>query len=317
MSKRRLLPVLAACALTTVLAFSASAQTPGRPSNLDDCRQTKDLDRAIAGCSAVLRDGSEDARALVNRGFAYFLRKDYDKALADYEGAIRLDPKVPDAFARRGLVFRAKGEDERAIDDFDEALRLGSTDLNLFNDRGTAHLAKGDNARAIADYTTVIERDAGKTFFGQLAYVLRGIAWLYSAAPDKAQADLRRAVELNPKEPFFALFLHLVERRANPTRKPASTHLASAVAGLDMTKWPAPAIRMFLGEGAPEAVLAVKGGEVTTCEADYFTAEFMRFENRKEEALRLYRKTLSDCPRYILENVAAAAALRSLGDLRP
>jgi tetratricopeptide (TPR) repeat protein len=120
-------------------------------------------------CGAQCETG--DAQVLVNRGFAYVLRKDYDDALADYERAIRLDPKGPDAFARRGLVFRATGDDERAIADFTQALRLGSSDLNVIIDRGAAHLAKGDNAQAIADYTTAIERDAGKTFFGQLAYV--------------------------------------------------------------------------------------------------------------------------------------------------
>jgi tetratricopeptide (TPR) repeat protein len=308
-SNRQLLLVLATCALAAGSAPAAFAQTPSMPSNsLEDCRQTRDLDRAIAGCSEAIDSGSRDTQILVNRGFTYFLKKDYDQALADYEEAIRLDPKGSNAFARRGLLFRAKGEDDRAIADFTQALNLNSSDLSIYIDRGTAHLAKGDSVQAITDYTTVIERDAGKTFFGQLAYVVRGIAWLYSNAPDKAQLDLKRAVDLNPKEPFFALFLHLAERWTG-----SANSLASAVGNFDMTKWPAPAIRMFLGEGTPEAVLAVKGGEVTICEADYFAAEFMMFENRREEALRLYTKALSDCPRYILEGVAAGAALRSLG----
>ncbi len=163
-------------------------------------------------------------------------------------------------------------------------------------------------AQTDVQMSIAIERDAGKTFYGQLAYVVRGLASLYSGAPDKAQADLKRAVELNPKEPFFALFLHLAERRTG-----SASSLASSVSNLDMTRWPAPVIRMFLHEGTPGDVLVVKGGPVTICEAVYFTAEFMQLESRKDEALSLYRRAVSDCPRHILEGVTARAALRSLG----
>jgi tetratricopeptide (TPR) repeat protein len=299
---------LAALALLTACSAAPAPIPAPSPESLADCKQTKDLARAITGCSAAIDAGSKDAQLRVNRGFAYFLNADYDRSLADYNDAIRLNPKDPAAFQRRGLTLRAKGEDDRAIADLTHALGLGSTDLNVFIDRGMAHFTKGEYPPAIADYTIAIERDADKTFAGQLAYVARGLAWIYSGAPDKAQADLKRAVELNPKEPFFALFLHIAERREG-----SSTSLASAAASLDMVKWPAPAIRMFLSEGAPEAVLAVKGGEVTTCEADYFVAEFMLLHSNKDEAIRLFRKAQTDCPRYILERVAAGAALRSLG----
>jgi tetratricopeptide (TPR) repeat protein len=244
----------------------------------------------------------------VNRGFAHFLKKSYDPALSDFNDAIRLAPKSPDAFARRGIVHRFKGDEDRAIADFTTAIGLGYSDPNVFIDRGSAFLAKGRSAEADADFTAAIERDGDKTFAGQLGYVLRGIASLYSNAPDKAQADFGRAVELNPKEPFFAMWLHIAQRRAGS----AST-LAEAAGRLDMTKWPAPAVRMFLGQDAPDDVLAVNGGEVTICEADYFVAEFLVLENRKDEAVRLYRKAQGDCPSYILERVAAGAALRSLG----
>jgi tetratricopeptide (TPR) repeat protein len=309
MSKRHFFSRLATCALAAGATACAATQESSRlSSDPEGCRQTRDLDRAIASCTAEIAAEPRDAEARVNRGFAYFLQRNYDQALADYDEAIQLDPEGADAFARRGLIFRFRGDDDRAIDDFNRAISLGHGDLNVFIDRGTAYLAKGDNAQAIADYTTAIERDADKTFTGQLAHVVRGIAWLYSSAPDKAQFDFRRAVELNPKEPFFALFLHLAERRTG-----SAGSLASAAQNFDMAKWPAPAIRMFLGDGTPEAVLATKGGEVTVCEAVYFAAEFMQTENRKGEALPLYRRAVSDCPHHILEGVAARAALRSLG----
>lgn len=308
MSKHGLLTMLATGALAVALAPPVCAQTPSVASDsLQACGETKDLDRAIAACSRLIGAGSRDAQLYERRGFAYLLKGDLGRALTDLDAATIRDPKSATAFSRRGLAYRSKGEDDRAIADFTRALSLGASDPSVFIDRGTAHLAKGDNEKAIADYTTAIERDADKTFVSQLGYVLRGIARLYSDAPSKAQADFTRATDLNPKEPFFAMWLHIAQRRNGST-----SSLASAARNLDLTRWPGPAVRMFLGEETPEAVVAVKGGPVTVCEADYFAAEFQRLEHRDNEALRLYRKALSDCPRHILEGVAAKAALRSL-----
>jgi tetratricopeptide (TPR) repeat protein len=314
MKARQSFSALATCALVALLTACSAAPAPipaPSPESLADCKQTKDPARAIAGCSTAIDAGSKDAQLRVNRGFAYFLKADYDRSLADYNEAIRLNPKDPATFQRRGLTLRARGDDDRAIADLTKAISLGSTDLNVYIDRGMAHFTKGEFPEAIADYTIAVERDGDKTFAGQLAHVVRGLALIYSGAPDKAQADLARALELHPNEPFFALFLHIAELRAGEAK--ARVHLATTTAGVDMTKWPAPAIRLFLAAGTPEAVLAVQGGEVTTCEADYLVGEFLLSQSNKDEAIRLFRKAQTDCPRYILERVAAGAALRSLG----
>jgi tetratricopeptide (TPR) repeat protein len=297
----------ALAALAGLLA--ACASTPDVPqAALDSCKQAKDLALAISGCSEAIKAGSKDAQVYINRGFAHFLRNEFDPALADLNTAVKLDPKKPDAYARRGIALRARGEDDRAIADFSKAISLGAADPGIFTDRAVTYLSKGENEKAIADFTVAIERDADKTFMGQVAHVTRGLAYLYSRAPDRALEDFKRANELNPKEPFFAMWRHIAEVRTHMVNQFAETS-----AKLDMTKWPAPAIRMFLHQGPPEDVLAVKGGPVTICEADYLAAEFMQLENRQDDAVRLYRKAVADCPPHILEGVASKAALRSLG----
>src|SRR5215831_15334880 len=91
-----------------LLATRVYASAPDNPmqDKLDDCRQTKDLNRAIAGCSEVIRAGSKDANVYVNRAYAYILKSDYDNALADCEQAIRLNPKEAAAFRHRAEIFR-------------------------------------------------------------------------------------------------------------------------------------------------------------------------------------------------------------------
>ena len=82
-----------------------------------------------------------------------------------------------------------------------------------------------------------------------------------------------------------------------------------------MGAWPAPVVRLFLGEATPAAVLSAadhadpikKKGQV--CEANFFSAEYALLQNKKDEALRLFRLAASDCPPIFLEARAAKAAL--------
>lgn len=294
--------------VVAAVAAPALAQSPAPQSGkFEECQQLKKLDVAIAACSDLIGAGSKDARVFINRGFAHFLRNEIDEAAPDLEEAVRLDPESAEAAARLGLVFHARGDEDGAIANATRALELGSRDISVYTDRGMARLAKGENRQAIADFTKVIDQDAGRTFVGQVALVVRGLAKLYSEDPGGAQVDLRLAYELNPKDPFFLMFLHIAEVG---TGSPSS--LAAAASRFDAAKWPGQAIRMFLHEATPEEVLAVKGGPVTICEADYLAGEFMRLEGKKDEAIRILRKADMDCPHHVLEGVAGRAALRSL-----
>jgi tetratricopeptide (TPR) repeat protein len=74
----------------------------------DECTQTGDRDRSIAGCTRVIQRGDETAqiRALAynNRGVAYALG-DPDRAIADYTEAIRLDPGLALAYNNPNGIF--------------------------------------------------------------------------------------------------------------------------------------------------------------------------------------------------------------------
>jgi hypothetical protein len=82
-----------------------------------------------------------------------------------------------------------------------------------------------------------------------------------------------------------------------------------------MNAWPAPVVRLFLGEATLAAVLSAgnhadpikKKGQV--CEANFFSAEYALLQNKKDEALRLYKLAASDCPPTLIEAKAAKAPL--------
>ena len=142
----------------------------------------------------------------------------------------------------------------------------------------------------------------------------RGRLHLFRGPPAKAQADFKQAAELEPKYAYHALWLEIADRRnKTPSR------LKQAVPHLDMKAWPAPVVRLFLGEIPPEALLAAADNanaatkQEQTCEANFYGGEFALSKGAKEEAARLFRVALDTCPKTFLEAGAAHAELEMLG----
>ena len=89
-----------------------------------------------------------------------------------------------------------------------------------------------------------------------------------------------------------------------------------------MTVWPAPVIRMFLGQMTQSAVLAAANDpdpnkkKDQVCEANFYSGELALRTGAKNEALRLFRLAARDCPRGFFEWPAANAELKALGMAR-
>lgn len=262
--------------------------------------------RAYAG----KRDIPRAVADLDEAGNAYKARGDYDHAIVDYGGAISLSPKRIDILSNRGNAYAAKGDLDRAIADFSEAIRLDRNYTFAYASRGNMYLDKGDYIRAIPDYDEAIRLDRKNAF----TYYTRGVANLYAGSLPKALADLDQSSALNPKDPFTALWLDIVDKRSNRPGR-----LAQAMTQLDMTGWPAPLIRLYLGETTPAAVLAAADDakpetkKAQMCGAYFYTGELTLRRGRKEEAARLFRLAVAGCPTGFIEFVVARSELEMLG----
>ncbi len=299
----------------------------------------KDPDRALSDCNEALRADSNNAAAYLNRGNAYLNKSDFEHAFADFNEAIRLDPKNAWAFAERGNLYKNKGDREHALADLNEAVRLNPGYALAVFFRGDLYRSMGDLPRAMTDMNEAIRLDPNyaPAYFtrGRLSYLLgnnpaaledftksiklapedasayfnRGVAYyvIGGRTPD-AVADFRKATELNPKGAYAALWRDLAERRIN-----APGHLAEAVKQLDMTVWPAPVIRHFLGELNAEQTFGAafdtdpKTKLAQTCEANFYSGEFALLKKNKKEAQRLLKLAANDCPPSFVESTAAIA----------
>ena len=274
-------------------------------------RAKGDQDRAIADYDQAIHLDPNFAIAYYNRAIVYNMKGDRDRAIADYNEAIRLDPNSAIAFNNRGNVYGSRGDNDRALADYSDAIRLDSNFAIAFNNRGNVYRARGDNDRALADYSDAIRLDPKNAF----AFRVRGLANLFGGSLAKALADLDQASALDPKNAYSAIWLDIITTRNNlPNR------LSQLVSQVDMTKWPAPLVRLFMGELTPAAALAAaddadlikKKGQV--CEANFFSGELALRQGAKEQAARLFRLAAADCPRTFLEWESAKSELKALGE---
>jgi lipoprotein NlpI len=141
------------------------------------------------------------------------------------------------------------------------------------------------------------------------------LANLYGGPLDRARADFEKAAALVPKDAYAALLLELADRRGH-----AASRLPAAAQKLDMTAWPAPIVRLFLGQRSPAATLAAARDpdpakeRARLCEANFYVAEFSLLNGAAAAALPLYRTSARDCPNYV-QRGTANAALKALGVL--
>jgi lipoprotein NlpI len=205
------------------------------------------------------------------------------------------------AYVNRGKAYREKGDYDHAIQDYDQAIRLDPKNINAYNNRGNVYKAKGDNDRAVADYSEAI----GLNPKSADAYFNRGRLYLYGGSVAMAQADFKQANALKPKDSYAALWLDFTERRNN-----VPSHLAEAAKQLDMTAWPAPVVRLFLGQTTTVAVFeAAQNADARTmkgqvCEANFYSGELALLLGAREEAVRLLRLAAKDCPATFTESEA-------------
>ena len=301
----------------------------------------KDPDRALSDCNDAIRLDPAYAATYINRGNVYLNKADFERAFVDFNEALRLDPKNAWAYTARGDLYKNKGDFEHAMADFSEAIRLdpnyamayffrsdlykhkddfdrAMADLNesirldpnnalTYFTRGGVSYIMGDNPGALADFTKSIQLDPNNA----AAFFNRGVAYfIVGGRLADAEADFRKASELNPGDAYAALWRDLAERH-----NAVASHLAEAAKQLDMTAWPAPVVRHFLGALNSAQLLAAaddkdrktKLGE--TCEANFYAGEFALLKKNKQEALRLLKLAAKDCPRGYIESTAAIAEL--------
>jgi tetratricopeptide (TPR) repeat protein len=243
----------------------------------------------------------------------YAAKRDYDRAIEDYNEAIHLNPNEESAYENRGVARAFEGDDDRAIQDYNEAIRLSPNEIAAYFGRGLARTSEGDYDRAIQDFNEVIRL---KPKFA-LAYEKRGDAYFFQSNLTAAIANFEAAISAAPSSNtavYAALMLHLATNRQGHDD---AGQLEKVAAAADLSKWPGPVLKLYLGQMTTEDVMKAANSDIEmqkwhVCEANYFTGEDALLHQHRATGLARLKAARDSCPKDDTEYNAAPVELNRL-----
>ena len=191
-----------------------------------------------------------------------------------------------------------------------EIKRTAAKDLDRpYNARGWVYYNTGDFDHALADYNEAIRRNARTPD----AWGNRAMIELYRDDLAKALADMSQAAEISPEDPTTALWLDIIGDR-NGIR----SSLARRSEKFDMTKWPGPIVKLYMGDLTPAAVLAaadqseVNVRTLHTCQANFYIGMLKLRAGAKTDAAKYLREAVSKCRPADIEHHASVLELQRI-----
>ncbi len=302
----------------------------------------KEWDLSVADYSAALALAPDDLEARLHRGAIYYTQKkfaaaiadystvvtlrpalttgyearaitydeagDLDSAIADYTSAIGIDPKDAGAYTLRGSAWRRKREYEKALADQDEAIDLDAKSPQIYFERAQTWQDAGEYRHAIADNVDGLALKPGDSD-GRMQLALS--QWAYGHFADAA-ATFAQIVAHKPASAYSVLWRAMSQARAGASY---GTELAANAAVLDLTQWPGPIVKVYLGQmSLSDALHATASDDRATlkkraCEADFYIGEWNLQHDDKSEASFLFQSARDNCPTDFVERDAALAEL--------
>jgi lipoprotein NlpI len=153
-------------------------------------------------------------------------------------------------------------------------------------------------------------------------YFRRAVAELITNDPGAAAADDAMAFKLNPTELYYVLWLHVARVQAGQNdADELAANAKSIEKTIDQSKWPGPALALFLGSLSPEqtekaAAAAPEGIQVgQVCEAYFYVGIYQLGKRAPAAARALFQSALDHCPHDYFEYWAASFELKRMNDL--
>ncbi len=201
--------------------------------------------------------------------------------------------QLAEVLRMRGITYSNLSQPDRAVQDFTRAIQIEPRNGVTYVDRGVAFHALKDYDRALTDFAEGIALQADFA----LGYISRGHLYYYRDRLEEAAQDFADGVSVATGEDFLygALWHYLTLQRLGRDGKKA---LAELTKERDLTAWPGPIVKLYLGESSADHALAqATGGEkqsarMQQCEAQFYVAQHYLLAGDSERAASAFRKAV-------------------------
>ncbi len=283
-----------------------------------DAARRQDGDGVMTLCGAVIASGTasddDKAHAYSARGMTHLAQSEFDAALDDLTQALKLKPDTAALYKLRSQVYMAQGDFSHAVDDLSSAIDRARYIPLLYSARGDAYEGLGDVPHAVADHIQAIriakcgEPDVFASAAPACYRLNPGVAAYLSGDNATAIDLLEQAWEQDGKDLHLLLWLTLARQR---DRQDATTPLNAAIANIDLTPWPGPLVRYYLGRvPADQVQQAAQDPDPATalqqaCDLDFFVASRALIDGRASAAAAGFQAASQACPPSRVEFEAA------------
>lgn len=205
------------------------------------------------------------------------------------------------AYAYRGMghdsksdLYTVKSELYRAIADFSDAVRVDPTLELAYRVRGFAYLYDHQFPRGVADFSELIRLDPNDWS----SYASRGEANFLAGNYSAATTDFARAIQLTGESwqaEMPAVWGYIARKRAGTQN--AETELQTNAAKFKKSDSIYAAIELFLGLRTPEATLATGSQLARRCDLPFYAGHWYLLHSQQAMAMRMLQAAVEGCPK--------------------
>ena len=170
-----------------------------------------ELLQAINEMNQILSLEPKNLAALEMRGRLYLAQGTYSKAQADFQTLIKRAPDSAAGYYRMGMLTQAQNQNNQAKKFYEEALKRNPGNIDALMRIAFIDMSDKKSAEAIKR----VKAQMAKVERKDLIYNLLGDLYMIQARPDKAVAQFKKALELNPRLITALMGLAATARSAN------------------------------------------------------------------------------------------------------
>ncbi|HEX5136978.1 MAG TPA: tetratricopeptide repeat protein [Planctomycetota bacterium] len=261
---------------------------------------------------------ARDLTALERLGQTRESLRDFKGAIAAFTDLAYAAPHHPRPFQLRGEVKLAVGDYQGAVDDFDAAIynEEGSEERGgqPYVFRARAKLGLGKKEEADADARKAVEVDDGAS-----TYDARGRYYFDTGRPKEAAADLAKAVAKETRDADYTRFFLFLARARNGERAAAAAELKAYADGREKKDdWYTKVAAFLTGQMKEDAFLAAARAENANlareqeCESSWYAAAVRMLDGDAAGARPLLERCVATDVRNFIEHESATMALAAM-----